>query len=216
MKARSPLLAASVSLCLGVLAAAQQTSVTPLRDTPFIHPTLRGDAWKPLPKTPPAPPPLVKPSWTKLPGMQQAPPPVVQKGEASNYCLSALNSSGYAAQMDAEGSLNVCFNDTCLHAYGCPPGTFGFFIYGSQEAQIPFGNGYLCISPFDGGLFRLSPSVAVALRGMAEYDLNLERLPAAGAILPGSTWNFQYWFRDPLAGGAGSNFSDGLRITFGP
>jgi hypothetical protein len=40
-------------------------------------------------------------------------------------------------------------------------------------------------------------------------------MPLVGPILPGSTWYFQYWFRDPLGGGAGANLTDGLRMTFG-
>ena len=35
-----------------------------------------------------------------------------------------------------------------------------------------------------------------------------------GEITPGSTWNFQFWFRDPSGGPAGFNFSDGLEVTF--
>ena len=37
-----------------------------------------------------------------------------------------------------------------------------------------------------------------------------------GAINPGDTHNFQYWYRDPLSMGAGYNLSDGLSITFCP
>jgi hypothetical protein len=37
---------------------------------------------------------------------------------------------------------------------------------------------------------------------------------AAGQITAGSTWNFQFWFRDPVAGGASFNLSDGLEVTF--
>ena len=38
----------------------------------------------------------------------------------------------------------------------------------------------------------------------------------ATQITAGSTWNFQNWFRDPAAGGAFFNLSDGLEITFTP
>ena len=37
-----------------------------------------------------------------------------------------------------------------------------------------------------------------------------------GEILPGSTWNTQFWYRDPAFGGAGFNLSDGLGVTFAP
>jgi len=34
------------------------------------------------------------------------------------------------------------------------------------------------------------------------------------AFVPGETTYFQYWFRDPAAGGAAFNTSDALRVTF--
>jgi hypothetical protein len=37
-----------------------------------------------------------------------------------------------------------------------------------------------------------------------------------GALTAGSTWYFQYWYRDPLAGGANFNLSDALGGTFCP
>jgi hypothetical protein len=37
---------------------------------------------------------------------------------------------------------------------------------------------------------------------------------SGGAITAGSTWHFQYWFRDSAAGGAGADLSDGLTVTF--
>jgi len=39
---------------------------------------------------------------------------------------------------------------------------------------------------------------------------------ASGQIFAGSTWNFQFWYRDPLGGPAGFNFSDGLEVPFCP
>ena len=41
-----------------------------------------------------------------------------------------------------------------------------------------------------------------------------ENLLNSGAITAGSTWNFQLWYRDPAAGGAGSNLSNGLQVVF--
>ena len=35
-------------------------------------------------------------------------------------------------------------------------------------------------------------------------------------VTPFSTWNFQFWHRDPLGGPAGFNFSDGLEVMFCP
>ena len=38
----------------------------------------------------------------------------------------------------------------------------------------------------------------------------------ATPILPGSVWNFQAWFRDGSAGGAGSNLTDAVNVVFCP
>ena len=38
----------------------------------------------------------------------------------------------------------------------------------------------------------------------------------AGAVLAGSTWNFQHWFRDPGGAGSGFNFSNALTAAFCP
>ena len=40
--------------------------------------------------------------------------------------------------------------------------------------------------------------------------------PPADLFVPGSTWNLQAWFRDPVAGGAAFDLSDGLGLTFCP
>ncbi len=44
--------------------------------------------------------------------------------------------------------------------------------------------------------------------------LDLASLPPGGQVLPGSTWYFQYVFRDPAAGGTGVNTSSGLAVMF--
>jgi hypothetical protein len=38
-------------------------------------------------------------------------------------------------------------------------------------------------------------------------------LPGPGTILPGSIWQFQYWYRDKN-GVIGNNLSDGLQVMF--
>lgn len=218
MKCNLLVLATPLSLSLGVLAMAQQ--VTAIHAQPPLpvaqgQTGIPGDPWVPIPGLPPAPPPhLNHPDWVPTPGLTPSLPPSTIHGEASSYCLSTLNSSGYAAQMCCSGNLSVCTNNSCVAAIGCPPDNLGLFIYGSNPAQIPLGNGYLCISPYNPGLFRLAPSVLINSSGTAQLKLDLKNLPAAGMITPGSTWHFQCWFRDPLGGGAGYNLSNGLRVTF--
>jgi hypothetical protein len=48
------------------------------------------------------------------------------------------------------------------------------------------------------------------------YSLDNSNPPApSGQLTAGSTWNFQYWFRDPNTG-ANFNLSNGHSITFCP
>lgn len=133
-----------------------------------------------------------------------------------NYCTSTTNSSGAAATISVDGSLSVTGTDTRLHAAGCPPHRVGLFIYGGDAVQMPFCNGYLCVSPYSPGLFRIPQPVMIDSVGSAQASLDFAALPAAGTIGAGSTWNFQFWFRDGAAGGARANLTDAARVTFCP
>jgi hypothetical protein len=95
-------------------------------------------------------------------------------------------------------------------------GSLGIFLYGPAQQQTPFGNGNLCVG---GGVFRLQPFVFKDLVGYGGISLNFSQPPVGsgpGKITPGSTWNFQAWFRDTAAGGAGFNLSNALSATFVP
>jgi len=135
-------------------------------------------------------------------------------GSASSYCTSTPNSTGRPATIDISGSLSVHENNARLLAFDCPPGKAGIFFYGKNPAQIPMADGYLCISPFYPGLIRLRPAFHADAAGHAERMIDFDALPEPGRIVGGSTWNFQFWYRDPAAGGTGTNFSDAVRVTF--
>ena len=92
----------------------------------------------------------------------------------------------------------------------------GIFFYGETEMQMPFGNGYLCVNPLAPALYRVSSLACAGAGGEAQAHLDFTALPTGGAITGGSTWCFQYWYRDPAAGGAGANLTHGLRLTFLP
>jgi hypothetical protein len=114
------------------------------------------------------------------------------------------------------GSTSVFANDLNMAAIGCPPSQFGIFYYGAGNAQVPFGNGYRCVGPGGVGLFRFSP-VSTGVLGVGIWNLDIQSPPStSGQITDFSTWTFQFWYRDPAAGGAYFNLSDGLEITFCP
>ena len=132
-------------------------------------------------------------------------------GGTSNYCSTAPNSVGSGATMFTAGTTSVSANDLVLRAELVPnqPGTF---FYGPQQASVPFGNGTRCVA---GQIGRLG--VVNAVGNVMTFPLdNTNPSSAATQITPGSTWYFQAWFRDPAAGGALFNLSDGIEARFCP
>ena len=133
---------------------------------------------------------------------------------ATRYCASTVNSSGNAAAMGLSGSPSVSANDLVLEASGGPPGQLSLFLYAPNEGTLPLGNGTLCVGP---PFQRLGDPMFIDAMGGASLALDLAASPLnvwMGGIAPGSTWRFQWIFRDSV--GAGLDFSDGLRVSFFP
>jgi hypothetical protein len=133
--------------------------------------------------------------------------------QSTTYCPSTPNSTGAPAQLFMGGTPSISANDCWLEANSCPPGEFCLFVYGQGRAQIPLGNGTLCISPFHPGLVRIAAPLLLDVQGRAECAIDFPALPVDGLIQPGSTWCFQVWYRDPLFG-AGNDFTDAIEVTF--
>jgi hypothetical protein len=135
---------------------------------------------------------------------------------ATNYCLASNNTSGNIATISANGSHSLTLNAFTLEVQGAAIQKFGLFFYGATQAQIFLGEGMLCISA---PIQRLQPVLVTDAQGAAVLPLDFTMPPfdsGAFTVNPFSTWNFQFWFRDPLGGPAGFNFSDGLEVTFCP
>ncbi len=136
---------------------------------------------------------------------------------SASYCTAYPNSAGPGARIDRSGSTSISANDFTLEVQGSVPGQFGLFFYGPDAIEVPFGDGALCVGAGGLGLFRLLPPQPSDGGGSASRLLDFTVPPASqgpGAILTGSTWHFQYWYRDSAAGGAGFNLSDGLAVMF--
>ena len=99
-------------------------------------------------------------------------------------------------------------------AAGPVPNQPGLFFYGPTATQIPFGNGFRCIgSQGTVGIQRMP--VENAASGVLTHNADLTQSSTPqGLITPGTTWYFQAWYRDPAAGGASFNLSDGLELSF--
>lgn len=80
--------------------------------------------------------------------------------------------------------------------------------------RLAFGEGLRCVK---GGVIRINPAIQTDAAGAAALALDLTQPPtSSGEITAGSTWNFQFWYRDPSGGPEGFNLSDGLMVTFCP
>jgi hypothetical protein len=138
----------------------------------------------------------------------------------TTYCTASPNSAGVGgAQLYWVGSPSVQKNDLVLGAAGVPPSTLGLFFYGAGQTSEPFGDGLRCVAAGGTPIQRLGPPGASQGFGVVERPLDLTAPPAGsgpGQIQPASTWNFQYWYRDPAAGGTGFNLSNALSVTFCP
>ncbi len=132
----------------------------------------------------------------------------------ANYCIGAINSTGKAAQIGWYGSTNITANAFMLTATNCPPNKSGVFFMGSYQTQIPFGEGYLCVT---GNQHRFTPVVHCDATGSASYTLDFsDPNSPASLIAAGVPWNFQLWYRDPQPVGHGFNFTDALAAQFCP
>jgi len=131
----------------------------------------------------------------------------------SRYCTTSPNSTGSGALIDSNGQTSVAANGFELSVISASFNQPGVFYYGPNQGSVPFGDGVRCVF---GGVFRLRPAVTTDSMGDASYALDFGNLPPGGDIVPGSIWNFQFWYRDPAFGGAGFNLSDALEVTFCP
>jgi hypothetical protein len=131
----------------------------------------------------------------------------------STFCYSFPNTSGNTAGLMIAGSTSVSSNDLTLMA-GPMPNQWGIFYYGQGMVNggggAVFGEGIRCVG---GSTYRMPPRLASF--NMLVYTMDLTSPPAAtGEITPGSSWNFQAWFRDPQGGPSGFNLSNAVTIDF--
>lgn len=126
------------------------------------------------------------------------------------------NSSGGGARLGWAGSGSTVADDLELHVTGAPAGVFGLACAGRLRARTALGDGLLCLDPA-GGLQRLPVQVSGA-DGSFVFGPGLVDQSGAwtdDAIAPGTSWNFQCWFRDPNGPcGSGSNLSDAVDVAF--
>lgn len=142
-------------------------------------------------------------------------------GDALRVCTSTVNSSGSAARLYTDGPISVNLNELNLLIEGGVPNELATFFCGPEIAQMPAGDGYLCVSPGATGFLRLSGPLMIDGDGVLLHRLDLSqgRIGSAGPFAweVGSRWVVQAHIRDPLGpGGTGYTFTDALDITLVP
>ena len=128
------------------------------------------------------------------------------------YCISLPHSQTHSslstgARLESIGSAQLGSNDLTLWVDGATWSQAGAFFMGTGPAQLPVGDGVLCI----GGPRQLLSVVGTNQAGRAV--LNIADLPMQPFSV-GDSLVVQYAFRDPgSVGGTGMNFSTALSMT---
>jgi hypothetical protein len=135
----------------------------------------------------------------------------------ATFCFSTGNSTGVPATIGWSGSASISAADLTLTASDLPTFQFGMFFYGAEEwFPAVMGDGLLCVAP---PLYRIRTALSTGPSGTVALLLDYGTKPLSsgkGAVTAFSSWRFQLWYRDPFSGGAGSNTTDGLLVTFCP
>ncbi|MBL8862219.1 MAG: hypothetical protein JNK02_09415, partial [Planctomycetes bacterium] len=130
-----------------------------------------------------------------------------------NECVATPNSSGVPAALSITGSLSVAAGEAALRVAGLPFPTRGQFLMGRNSSFLPFGNGHLCIDMFS-GIHRVPGLASSDAGGNAAMPIPFAQLATQYGFRPGTTYRFQFWFRDAV--GAGFNLSDVAAASFCP
>lgn len=131
-------------------------------------------------------------------------------------CDGLPNSTGEGARLGLVGSRDAADNDLGLVVEDLPPGAFGLLVSGRAAARTPLFDGLLCI---DAPLGRHPMTLRAAdAGGSLEARVDLVRMPVptppyVGAVVPGDTWLFQWWYRDATPGPT-ANFSSACAVEF--
>jgi hypothetical protein len=128
-------------------------------------------------------------------------------------CPPTSNSVGNGALLRPGGSLSILANSFQLEMTASPPGQFAILFYGLSPSSAPLGDGTLCVgSPqYRFPVSQIDPS------GSLVQAIDFTAPPAGsgpGKVEPGTSINFQSWFRDTTPGG--SNLSQSVVVVFCP
>ena len=133
-------------------------------------------------------------------------------GIGARFCTQPdKHGGGQRANLLASGSTATADDRVLLQAQRIPSGT-PVLLLASETTDLisnPGGSaGVLCLGS---GFLRFTAALrTTGAVGTCDWTLDLADFPGYGPVLPGDSWSFQVWFRDPPT----SNFSDAVRVIF--
>jgi FG-GAP repeat len=145
-----------------------------------------------------------------LAGSKGHPVHIFELTTGTSFCPVARNSTGKEGRLSAVGSPFLNKNSLTLSARDCPRESPGYFLAASDRAAPVFLDSLLlCLAP---PISRVGGLATTGKTGAAYRDLDLADPRFAGALGPGTTAYFQYWFFDPVSGK--SNLTNAVAVTF--
>ena len=136
-----------------------------------------------------------------------------ENGIGTSYCSSEPNSTGFAAEISANGSTSQAEQDLELVSTNAPGMQPGIFYFGPEAGSAAFGNGTRCIN--SGGGFSITRMMPV-WESNGEFRSSFDWGTYGGELSVLPTVHFQCWYRDPAAGGGLFDLSDGTYVVFVP
>ena len=124
-------------------------------------------------------------------------------------CSSLANTTGLGATLEITGTTLLDSNGLEFYSRQLPTGSLGFFVTGPNVGFQSLGSGLLCVGApqFRYSNFLLNSGA----NGVVRFEIDAFNIPSGGAVIPGRTDVFQYWFRDF---GPTSNLSDAVAVTW--
>lgn len=132
------------------------------------------------------------------------------------------NSTGSGGELEGAAVASVHDDDLVLMFSGLPRSATLIPLMAGGTSSVPFGDGRLCLGAAGLKIFRFAPITSgkdgtAVLTEPAAYSRIHFYVgdDPLGQILPGSTWYFQGWYRDPKGPcGTGYNTTNGIVVDF--
>lgn len=132
---------------------------------------------------------------------------MVSKDPVRRRCSAGISGFGTFPSLHALGSSEARSASMRIVAVQLPPNVFALSIFGMRTADVPLGNGRLCIDVSGPGI-RRGTIARSSTRGSADFELPAK---APGLFVAGAAWQFQVIYRDTL--GAGLNGTDAIEVV---